>query len=422
MTIVSWVQHCRRDLIAGFMSGVSHGMATCNERQRNSNARRRSAYILVLVMGVTAVVTSLGFAYLEAQSTVMPEAINRCGSVRAQYLAESGVAVAKHFLMYPPNGTAVGAYFSGASGLGIDASSDFVNIATAQDGTDPYIYDIKALGIAHSDDGSTRGKYGVACKVLLPEDPVVKIGFALLGNRLFLPPGLIAEGKIHGNGEIVSYAWCRSPVRSTSWIWWGGSGMPTSYTQNAPAFTMPTKDPTKYKEYRLHGQRFMAYTGWTQKDFKSANATDLNKLDWSATNPGRLMFVNGDLDLYDNVRFEGTLLVTGKVTIKGWNVKVTAQPGFPAIVANGEIRFESSWTSLQTIGSVLCSQVNGRNKDDIFLSVEGAFVVYNSDGFIDCWNADTFTFTYNAERAKFLNVLATVYEEPITVLEWKENG
>ena len=57
-------------------------------------APRRGAYILIVVLGLTAVVTTLGWAFLDAQSTVVPEAVNWVGAIRSQYLAESGIALA----------------------------------------------------------------------------------------------------------------------------------------------------------------------------------------------------------------------------------------------------------------------------------------------------------------------------------------
>jgi hypothetical protein len=69
---------------------VNRGLEFCAVRTGESisidrRAASRRAYILVVVLGFTAVVTALGWAFLAAHSTVMPEAVNRYGGVRAQY-------------------------------------------------------------------------------------------------------------------------------------------------------------------------------------------------------------------------------------------------------------------------------------------------------------------------------------------------
>jgi len=64
--------------------------------------RTRRGYILIVVLGLTLLVTSLGIAFLEANSTAMPEAFNRLHAARAQYLAESGIHIASHYLIVPP--------------------------------------------------------------------------------------------------------------------------------------------------------------------------------------------------------------------------------------------------------------------------------------------------------------------------------
>ena len=61
---------------------------TTTFRKRTSHGPRR-AYILLIVLAFSALASSLGMSFLEANSTVMPEAVNYQGTIRAESLASS---------------------------------------------------------------------------------------------------------------------------------------------------------------------------------------------------------------------------------------------------------------------------------------------------------------------------------------------
>src|ERR1043166_4256202 len=105
------------------------------ERSRKHPSRpgARRAYILILVLGLTAVVTALGMSFINANGTAAIQGDNRYRSARAQYVSESGISVAAHYLMNPPTGVTFGDYWRGAASVAVDASSDFVNVQVAQD-------------------------------------------------------------------------------------------------------------------------------------------------------------------------------------------------------------------------------------------------------------------------------------------------
>jgi hypothetical protein len=182
-------------------------------------APARRAYILLVVLGLAAVVTTLGWAFLDSNSTVAPEAVNWTGAIRAAYLAESGVALATHYLSYPPTTVACGGYWTGASNIAIDATSDYVSVTVTQSAGDPYQFTIAAEGVAHNGDGSIRGKHTCTAQVLRSPDPKWHFCEALVGTTaLSVPSSVRVTGDIFVNGSLSSQAWCQGNVSATGSI------------------------------------------------------------------------------------------------------------------------------------------------------------------------------------------------------------
>ena len=143
---------------------------------------RRRGYILIVILGFAAVVTALGLSFLDSHSTVMPEAVNAYGAVRAQYVAESGVAIANHFLMYPPTTVTGCGYWTGANNIAVDASNDYTNVTVVQDAGNSDTFTVTAVGVALNPDASVRGKRTITAKVVRPAGRMAKIPYALLAD------------------------------------------------------------------------------------------------------------------------------------------------------------------------------------------------------------------------------------------------
>ena len=54
------------------------------KQARTARRRGRRGFILMLVLGLTVVVTGLSISFLESNSTAMPEAVNRAAAARAR--------------------------------------------------------------------------------------------------------------------------------------------------------------------------------------------------------------------------------------------------------------------------------------------------------------------------------------------------
>lgn len=185
---------------------------------------RRKGYILLAVLGIAVIVTALGLSFVESHSTAMPESVNRYGAMRALYLAESGVAIGSHFLMYPPSTVNYGQYYTGANNVALDATSDYTNISVLRSDawtpakTDLNLFRITATGVAHDPDGSVRGKRQVTAEVIVPEAGKWTIPYACFDRGTFtVPARTYIYGDLHANGAITGMlgSYCNGNVSST---------------------------------------------------------------------------------------------------------------------------------------------------------------------------------------------------------------
>ncbi|MFQ5429367.1 MAG: hypothetical protein ACE5E1_03565, partial [Phycisphaerae bacterium] len=279
--------------------------------------RRRRGYVLLLVLGIAAIVTSLGIAFLEANSTVMPEAANQFYGIRAQYLAESGVDIGTHFLMYPPTTVAPDSFWPGAAGIAIDATSDFTDISVIQDALDPERFVVTAVGVAHDPAGAVRGKRTITADVIRPVNNKWQIPYGLLGGTMIVPATVTVQGDIHANGMLTGLGSCQGNVSAVGVATWTGSGPPASVTSGATPFTPPAPNPLVYGSYTINGTTYTAYA-YAQAMMTSLDADALNAIDMSATNPGRIIIAPpGDFSLDSNAALNGTLVVNGNLSLCG---------------------------------------------------------------------------------------------------------
>jgi hypothetical protein len=387
---------------------------------RGRSDPRRRAYILIVVLGLTAVVVALGWAFLDAHGTVMPEAVNRRGAARALYLAESGITLGTHFLMYPPTTVPPGGYWGGASGINIDETADYTDVSVVRDEVDRNLFAISAVGVAHDPGGSVRGKHSILVKAIVPPKNKWQIPYAVLGMSMTIPSTVIVDGDIHANGNLSGMGWCQGNVSATGTAVWGGGGPPESVTSSADPFFLPSMDPALFTTYSVNGNDYTAYY-YEKFGMTEGDAAALNAIDMSPSNPGRIIVTEpGDFTILANVNLNGMLVVNGDLRIDGANFVLTAVPDFPAILATGHIRFTQD-NGVHTItGPVLCA---GRIMDEGHTNLNVEFVgsCIARMGFGVTGAGNQFRFTWDAARSTFWNLEVEHRRWPITLLSWKEN-
>jgi len=389
---------------------------------RGENPPRRRGYVLIFVLALTATVAALGWAFLDSHDTILPEAQNRLGALRAQYLAESGIALGMHFLMYPPTTVACGNHWTGGSNIAIDATTDYTTVSVTQDSTDPNLFTIKAAGFAHDFDGVTvLGRRSITAEVIRPSDGKYRIPYAYLGlSDTWLPGTLAVNGDLHVNGQLAAFSWCRGTVSASDYIWWYGGGPPVAvnpYTR--PFYAVPSGGVAQYANYTINGVKYTAYA-YGKTSMSKSDADTLNALNMSATNPGRIIVTpSGSFQLNKDAALNGTLVVRGDLYVDNTGTRITAQPDYPALVVFGRIFYNRHNAALDCNGSLICT--GGVYDQGLVanLSVTGAMIL--GWGFNSVGSGDDYRATYDCAKATFWNFNRSAERLPITVLSWTEN-
>jgi hypothetical protein len=387
------------------------------------NDQKRKGYILAAVLGMTAVVTALGISYLEATSTVMPESVNRYGSMRALYMAESGVAIGSRYLMFPPTSVALDAYWLGSTNMAVDSTNDRTDVSISQPSEfDRNLYRIVAAGYSYGPLNESRGKRSVTADVVVPPNGKWYFTHAMIatGATHSVLSKTTINGNVHGNGALTGFGSCRGAVTATLTALWLGSGPPASVTSLAPSVSVPTTTISKYRNYTIWGQNYAGYTGWTDDKIDSASdAAALNAINMTATNPGRIIIAKTGTYKIKNINLTGCLVVNGDLQVENSCV-IQAVNQFPALVVTGDIVARNDNSSLQVNGTVICNgKIDGSGKNNFVVSVNGTTICKN--GAISFGLGGSVTLAYDANRAYMWDFDNPPATKPITVVSWKED-
>ena len=385
----------------------------------------RGGYILVTVLALTALISALGLSFLESNSTVMPESVNNYRMMRAHYLAESGVSMGLHYLMYPPTTVPANSYYQGGNGIAIDASIDFTDISVQRSdvwsppGTDPNLYRITAVGVAHDPDGTVRAKRSITAEAIVAPPNKWQIPYAFtVKNDTVLPARTTFTGDVHGNGDLTGMGFCQRSVSAYGTAAWPGSGPPASVTSNAAPFRVPSANASNYSTYTIGGTSYSAYA-YSGSDIDQAGAIALNAIDMSATNPGRVITVpDGVFTMKRDLQIVGTLVVSGDLKFHQGTM-ITPVADFPALIVSGNIVADRAGDAeIICNGSVICGgAITDNGKDRVNVEITGACVV--GSGISLSKSDGTYLFTWNSSRSEFWDFDGGS-RQPYTLLSWKE--
>lgn len=399
-------------------------------RNQTIRSRNRRAYILVVILGFAAIATSLGLAFLDANSTVMPEAVNYVGAMRAGYVAGSGVGTAAHFLMYPPTTVSYGQYLTSMNGVSPDGSTDYFDVSVLRSDawvppkSDLNLYRITAVGVATDGDGTPRAKKSITAEVIVPLTGKWNIPYANL-SRGNLAIGSIQKvyGDAHANANLSGPGFCNGKLSACGTCLWSGTGPPTSMTSLAPSVTpIPAGNPALYSSYTIQGKTYTGYTGFANLTITASDATSLNAINMSATNPGRVIILPaGTVRIRSGVNLTGTLVANGIVQFEDPStINITAVQDFPAIVSSSDIQMLSDDCTVNITGPVILGgRINFNNKDRTSVNITGPLIV--QQGVTGTKSTDSLICTYSATRAVFWDIENAPTPKPLTVLSWKEN-
>ncbi len=385
--------------------------------------KRRKGYILVFVLGVTTVVTALGLSYVSSNGTVMQQATNRYAAIRAQYLAESGVALAAHFVSYPPTTVAYNSVYTGASNVAVDSSYDTVNMSVTP--TSPANRYVIAAGAVVRNAAGTEGlaKVSVSSELIIPPEPKWKITQAVLSTGSpTISSGVSINGNIHANGTLIGLGSCTGAVSACSTALWTGGGPPTSVQSLQPSVSAPSASASLYASYKVNSTTYTAYTGFGASQLKASDISALNSaVNSSGTNPGRIVIApTGDFRIMESLSFTGTLVVRGNLQFDGAAITLNSVTNYPALVVTGDILGGADGLNVLINGSVICGgQISDAGRKSSSINIVGSLI---SGGNVSRTGAGTtINITWNSTHSTFWNMVKTASPEPVTILEWTEN-
>lgn len=390
----------------------------------------RRSYVLLLVIAFTAMVTLLGLSFSQKTVTSVPQADNHVAALQARSLAASGISIAAQFLIYPPAGASACSPWTGtgAGGISIDGSSNYVTISAVRSTTAPQLHTITCVGTVLNAVGAVRAKRTVVADIVLPPPHRWCLPEAYLSS---VSQNLKSPARFFGNvvtNESIqnSNAWTQSHVYAGTTIDWDSAtacGPPAGLHPNFGRRLMPTIVPSDYGTYTIDGQQ----TSYASPYLLANLVKDAWPCDGGAvttTNPGGVVFglypLSGkrSLTIPTGVFFTGTIVVDGDLIIDGSNIVLTAVSGFPAIVVTGDIVSSANTDVVTVNGAVLVGGEVWKGGKKSALTVNGPLV---NHGKIAALNSSTkFNVNGDVARGTLYNFQGMKDTQPYNVLRWVE--
>jgi hypothetical protein len=351
---------------------------------------------LMIVMVVIALAAVLGFAMVSAGSLQASATASLRYTATAEYVAESGAQAALYYIQNPSSSPValVSGKYPGQTGMtfgGTVPGSADVTVSYAGAGK----YTIVSKGYATTTNGTTIAKTVTAVAQLVTKyQPTLAAQF---DNSVYLNKATVT-GNVEANGTVTVATALNSKIVGTArgtaraglgtiatWQAWGAGE-----SAAVPQYN-DVKDYTG--SYKILGHTYQAQliSATSLTGAILPTATDL------LTNPAGVYYTNGDLDLNAGNVIAGTLIVKGKLNVKGVGNIITPLSGFPAVVAKNDIQFSGLLPSLTANGLVYTgSQLKGGPAGSAF-TVLGMFIATGSTP-IDTAFAGQVLITYDVTK------------------------
>lgn len=287
---------------------------------------------LLLVVSAVGLASVLGVALLASAALQAQATGNYAAGARAEALAESGLSLAAHWLLYPskaPSRNAAG-YWPGAANLSIPGAAGTLEVATALAGTD--LYDVVATGRVPGREGAWVSRTARA-RLRVHAGLRVTRSCAMAGNTtttagVWLKNDVQCNGKLTNYGRVDGYVY--APVKPENKDG-GTSGAWVVQTAQNKMGIPGSSTVRDYSTYVYQGRQYSAVT-------ITASALSGVTLGPTADNPAGVFKHAGALTLGNDVTINGTLVNTaGQVNVNGTRVAITAAGGFPALVLHGDL-------------------------------------------------------------------------------------
>ncbi|MCS7033546.1 MAG: pilus assembly PilX N-terminal domain-containing protein [Phycisphaerae bacterium] len=429
---------------------------------------------MVLAVILTAVASILAVSVLYASAMRAQISANALQAAQAEYLAESGMNIALHYLQFPRHytGAMPDGYYPGETNLSLgpgrsvstlvqydaprkkflvratgringngqtlerEVRAEVRTIPTGDRFYLPVMHALVANGNITITDKMTVTATPPAAAVATKGRLEVVSGGRVLGSAITDELVRLGTGEI--SGEILSHFRANAALKSLLSL---GSSLEGNQTLLSPSYaalfqpqTSPVPLPTDVSELvpapghiaDLRQYRFRTLSGsistHTAQKLSSSSYSNMT-LNPSVANPAGIFWTDTNLSL-NNVTVNGTLIVRGgaNVTFKA-NGVTTIRPrnGFPALVVEGSIILENG-ADVTLDGFTYAQKITAHPSASGSLKVCGALALYDknhplaSDKFIGTINVQ-----YDASKAQlggFGIVIPDTDVRALKVLSW----
>jgi hypothetical protein len=206
-------------------------------------------------------------------------------------------------------------------------------------------------------------------------------------------------------------------------VWGVGSlyGPPGAIQPNQFPQRVPPVNHDAYMQYPLDGTTYNA-TQWSSGTLRSTDWVTRGGI-VTPTNPGGVLMSipsgSPKLKLKSDLDFTGTIVINGDVELDGSNVKLSAMPGFPALVVTGDIALASANRSITINGPVIVGKVLMKGSLIGTMRINGPVIVH--DKIETLLVGSVLDITWTAGRSVFHNFAGATDRQPYTILRWQEN-
>ncbi|MEO6434398.1 MAG: hypothetical protein ABIP55_01380 [Tepidisphaeraceae bacterium] len=320
--------------------------------EQSRNTRRRKGLALMLVVAVVAIASVLGFVMLSSASLQNTAGSNQVKLSGAEYAAESGINIAMYYLQYPDQAPSLnaGGYWPGTTTDLAMADRVTLSIGVTRDASNEKVYEVVTVATVGAVEGSRITKTSGVRLYVRQEFEVTKA--AAFNFATQFSSGTTVEGDVYTNGNLAlrtgvplpavnGVGYCRTSTTGASYV--SPSGGFRFISVNAPGAPSVTA-VSLYKTYK-HGN--------VQYNCETINSGTIGgmTLNPAASNPGGIFYAASNLQLNDNLTINGTLVVEAGLNVRGANIVINPQPGYPALIVTGILDIDRTLKSLTVNGT-----------------------------------------------------------------------
>ncbi len=384
---------------------------------------RSGGFTLVIVLAVVAMAATLGYALLSGASLRTQAARNAMLASEAESVAESGMNLASYYLQYPARAPITsGSYWTGGNAIGFGGSTSGtadVTVAVAGSSGATIYYDVTSTGRATS--GTTSLSRKITSRIEVNLGTQVKYGATIAANTT-IPASVTITGDIQSKGtvlnlgKIIGTVYCSLLTNAFGVIPAALSG---SYASAGPIALPSASNLKDYRTYTLSGITYSAV------NLNMTLVADGTTLGATASNPAGIYYVDGNLEIRNNVTITGTLVCrNGTLTINGSGSTVTpATNGFPGLVVKSNLILKGGGArdfrvaGVTWLGGTITSSgiVTAANHLDFVGSV-----MFAGSGTVSTLFGGKVNITYDNTKVSVPDIDTSVPSPNVRVLSWKQ--